>query len=93
MANIEGIDRITYGVDDLAACSRFFLDWGLTLVRETADSLDFETLKGSGVFVCKGLTLRPRDFEPRPEIFAERAIAGGLDGNTRRQKMPEKAGP
>lgn len=28
----------------------------------------------------------PRDFEPGPSVFAEWAIDGGLDGNTRRQK-------
>jgi hypothetical protein len=53
MANIEGIDRVTYGVADMPACKRFFLDWGLKLVREAGD---------------------------------------GLDGSTRRQKTPEKAG-
>src|SRR5262245_32810037 len=43
---IEGIDRVTYGVDDVAICRRFFLDWGLRLVRDGADGLDFETLNG-----------------------------------------------
>lgn len=36
----------------------------------------------------------PRDFEPGPTMFAEWAIAGGIDGNTRRQKSaaaPEPA--
>ncbi len=28
----------------------------------------------------------PRDFTPGPTVFAEWAIAGGIDGNTRRQK-------
>jgi hypothetical protein len=28
---------------------------------------------------------QPREFERRPEIFAEWAIAGGIDGKTRRQ--------
>jgi len=46
MPNIEGIDRITYGVEDVAACKRFFLDWGLRLVNEPADGLDFESLNG-----------------------------------------------
>src|SRR5256885_1037451 len=36
MPDIEGIDRVTYGVEDLAACRRFFLDWGLKLVCEHA---------------------------------------------------------
>jgi catechol 2,3-dioxygenase-like lactoylglutathione lyase family enzyme len=29
---------------------------------------------------------QPRDFEPGPTVFAEWAIVGGIDGNTRRQK-------
>src|SRR6185437_13142786 len=38
--HIEGIDRITYGVEDLAACKRFFLDWGLRLVHERAEPVE-----------------------------------------------------
>lgn len=29
---------------------------------------------------------QPREFQPGPTVFAEWAIAGGIDGNTRRQK-------
>jgi catechol 2,3-dioxygenase-like lactoylglutathione lyase family enzyme len=32
---------------------------------------------------------QPREFEPGPTVFAEWAIAGGIDGNTRRQKSAE----
>jgi catechol-2,3-dioxygenase len=46
MPDIEGIDCITYGVEDLGACRRFFTDWGLKLVAERADGLDFESLNG-----------------------------------------------
>lgn len=31
----------------------------------------------------------PREFEPGPTVFAEWAIEGGIDGNTRRQKSSE----
>ena len=51
--SIEGIDRVTYGVEDLEACKRFFLDWGLRLVREDASGLDFESLNGCELFVRK----------------------------------------
>jgi catechol-2,3-dioxygenase len=47
--SITGIDRVTFGVEDLAACRRFYLDWGLTLVGEREDALDFETLNGCEV--------------------------------------------
>jgi catechol 2,3-dioxygenase-like lactoylglutathione lyase family enzyme len=49
--SILGIDRISYGVEDLARCRRFFLDWGLKLARESAEALDFETLNGCEVHV------------------------------------------
>jgi len=32
---------------------------------------------------------KPRDFTPGPTVFAEWAIKGGIDGNTRRQKNEE----
>ena len=51
--SIEGIDRITYGVDDLEGCKRFFLDWGLKLVRGDETGLDFESLNGCEVMVRK----------------------------------------
>jgi catechol 2,3-dioxygenase-like lactoylglutathione lyase family enzyme len=47
--SILGIDRITYGVDDVAKCRKFFLDWGLKLARESGDALDFETMNGCEV--------------------------------------------
>ena len=34
---------------------------------------------------------QPRSFEPGPTVFAEWAVAGGLDGHTRRQKGPAEA--
>jgi catechol 2,3-dioxygenase-like lactoylglutathione lyase family enzyme len=49
--SILGIDRITYGVADPARCRKFFLDWGLKLVRESGNALDFETLNGCEVQV------------------------------------------
>jgi catechol 2,3-dioxygenase-like lactoylglutathione lyase family enzyme len=49
--SILGIDRITYGVADAATCRKFFLDWGLKLVHESGDALDFETLNGCEVHV------------------------------------------
>ena len=30
---------------------------------------------------------QPRDFTPSPQMFAEWAVVGGIDGNTRRQKQ------
>ncbi|MGV2866829.1 VOC family protein [Achromobacter sp. AGC39] len=36
---------------------------------------------------------QPREFEPGPTVFAEWAIDGGIDGNTRRQKSLDAARP
>lgn len=50
--SVLGIDEISYGADDLAACRQFFLDWGLELVEEQAERLVFETLNGCRVIVA-----------------------------------------
>ncbi len=47
--SITGIDRVTFGVEDVPACRGFFLDWGLTLVGEASGQLDFETMNGCQV--------------------------------------------
>ncbi|KWR78818.1 VOC family protein [Pseudomonas citronellolis] len=50
--SVLGIDEITYGVEDLPRCRRFFEDWGLSLVDERADQVVFETLNGCRVVVA-----------------------------------------
>ena len=67
--SVLGIDRITYGVADVAACRRFFLDWGLKLVREPDTGLDFETMNGCEVRVrhMDDATLPPA-FESGPTL-------------------------
>ena len=50
---VLGIDEIVYGADDLDACRGFFGDWGLTIKRDDAQGLDFETLNGCRVLVRK----------------------------------------
>ena len=69
MPDIEGIDAITYGVDDLGACKRFFLDWGLRLVAEREDGLDFECLNGCEVrFRRSDDAALPAAVEPGPTL-------------------------
>lgn len=46
---IKGIDRITYGVEDMEACRRFLGDWGLSEVEAGADRALYETLDGCEV--------------------------------------------
>jgi len=49
---ILGIEEITFGAADLAKCRQFFLDWGLQLVKEEAQTLVFECLNGCRVVVA-----------------------------------------
>ena len=47
---ITGIDAITYGVEDVEQCRRFFADWGLApRAGEPKGGADFETLNGCEV--------------------------------------------
>jgi catechol 2,3-dioxygenase-like lactoylglutathione lyase family enzyme len=66
---ILGIDQITYGCAELAPCRKFFDDWGLNLLRETATQLEFESLNGCRVHVAQsnapGL---PAGMEPDPTL-------------------------
>lgn len=43
---IEGIDRLVFGVTDMAACARFFEDWGLLETSASPDARSFATLNG-----------------------------------------------
>jgi len=49
MNYLTGIDRVVYGVEDLAKATRFFTDWGLKLVKDSVEVRVFETLEKSQV--------------------------------------------
>ncbi|RBL66537.1 glyoxalase, partial [Pseudomonas sp. MWU13-2625] len=42
--SILGIEQITYGVDDLATCRRFFADWGMREISHDDTPSHFATL-------------------------------------------------
>jgi catechol 2,3-dioxygenase-like lactoylglutathione lyase family enzyme len=46
---INGIEAITYGVEDLTVCRKFFADWGLTERSTDATGAMFATLNGCEV--------------------------------------------
>lgn len=50
---ILGIEQITYGVEDLDACRRFFSDWGMREVAHGASEARFETLNGCTVLAVR----------------------------------------
>ena len=75
--SVLGIDEITYGADDLAASRKFFTDWGLCLVDESAKRLVFETLNGCRVVVASAdHPSLPPAMEPGPTL---REVVWGVE--------------
>ena len=73
--SITGIDSITYGVEDVELCRRFFLDWGLEQKGES----DFETLNGCEVKLKhKDDPALPPAMEPGSTL---REVVWGTDGS------------
>lgn len=72
--SITGIDSITYGVEDLELCRRFFADWGLKEISAG----DFKTLNGCEV------KLRHKDDPSLPPAMEAgstlREVVWGTDG-------------
>jgi catechol-2,3-dioxygenase len=50
--SILGIDEVTFGAQDIGRCRQFFLDWGLSLVEESATRLVFASLNDCRVIVA-----------------------------------------
>jgi catechol 2,3-dioxygenase-like lactoylglutathione lyase family enzyme len=101
--SVLGIDEITFGAADLAACRRFFLDWGLKLAAEADDRLAFETLNGCRVIVARSDAPGvPPGVEPDPTLREVvwgvrnqadlRAIAGRMAGQPGCARSAERVG-
>lgn len=66
---ITSIERVTYGVEDLALAKRFFTEWGLKLAAESAAGQDFECMNGCGVLIRhKDDPALPPAIEPGPTL-------------------------
>ena len=66
---ILGIEQITYGVDDLDTCRRFFSDWGMREVAHDGRQARFETLNGCTVLAVRADDpLLPPAFEAGPTL-------------------------
>ena len=48
---ILGIETLTYGVDDVALCTRYFEDFGLPLLEQSAGMARFRLEEGSNVII------------------------------------------
>lgn len=79
--NILGPDYLVFGVDDVAACSQYLLDYGLRAVDATNAGARFEALDGSAIVV------RRRDDASLPAPLAtgsmlRETVYGVADGDT-----------
>ncbi|MEU5278221.1 VOC family protein [Streptomyces asoensis] len=74
---IQRIESVTYGIDDLGECVRFFDDFGLFLVERTEEHAVFETLTGQTLHLDTrpGPPLPP-PVEPGPAL---REVVWGVD--------------
>lgn len=50
--NIIGPDTLVFGVDDVAACNQYLIDYGLLPVRRDETSGRFEALDGTGIEIA-----------------------------------------
>jgi catechol 2,3-dioxygenase-like lactoylglutathione lyase family enzyme len=79
--NILGPDTLVFGVDDVAACTQYLIDYGLKPVSANAASGRFEALDGTGVVIAhKDDPLLP----PRMETSSmlRKTIYGVADAGT-----------
>lgn len=67
--SIQGIDEITFGSSDLPTCQQFFSDWGLHLLAQSDQCLEFESLNGCKVRVAHSdMPGLPAGIEPDPTV-------------------------
>ncbi|MBZ0218063.1 MAG: VOC family protein [Fimbriimonadaceae bacterium] len=65
----DGIQQIIYGVEDMATCRRFLVDWGLNPVSEFPAKATYETLDGSEVVIAPLEDPKlPAAIEPGPTL-------------------------
>lgn len=50
--NIIGLDTLVFGVDDVAACNQYLIDYGLLPVRHDDTGGRFEALDGTGIEIA-----------------------------------------
>ncbi|WP_030611421.1 VOC family protein [Streptomyces fulvoviolaceus] len=87
---IQRIESVTYGIDDLGECVRFFGDFGLFLVEKSDEHAVFETLTGQTLHL---------DTEPSPSLPAPveggptlREVVWGVDTTEELRRLVAAAG-
>ncbi|MFF2330028.1 MULTISPECIES: VOC family protein [unclassified Streptomyces] len=87
---IQRIESVTYSIDDLAACGRFFDDFGLFLVERTDEHAVFETLTGQTLRLdTRPHALLPAPVESGPTL---REVVWGVDTGEELDRLVREAG-
>ncbi|OQR59823.1 glyoxalase [Streptomyces maremycinicus] len=87
---IQRIESVTYGIDDLDACVRFFDDFGLFLVERSEEHAVFETLAGQTLHLDTAPNpLLPPPVEEGPTL---REVVWGVDTPEELARLAEAAG-
>lgn len=87
---IQRIESVTYSIDDLDACVRFFDDFGLLLVERTEEHAVFETPTGQTLTLDTRPGPRlPAPVEPGPTL---REVVWGVDTEEELYRLVREAG-
>ncbi|GAA4023981.1 VOC family protein [Streptomyces sp. NBC_01352] len=87
---IQRIESVTYGIDDLDECVRFFDDFGLFLVERTDEHAVFETLTGQTLRLdTRPGPLLPPAVEEGPTL---REVVWGVDSPEEVHRLVAAAG-
>ncbi|MGW1748386.1 VOC family protein [Streptomyces sp. NPDC002092] len=87
---IQRIESVTYGVDDLGTCVRFFEDFGLFPVERTDEHAVFETLTGQTLHLdTRPGSLLPPPVEDGPTL---REVVWGVDTGVELERLVAAAG-
>ncbi|MEV6162122.1 VOC family protein [Streptomyces sp. NPDC052052] len=87
---IQRIESVTYGIDDLDTCIRFFEDFGLLMVERTDEHAAFETLTGQTLHLdTRPGPQLPPPVEPGPTL---REVVWGVGTQEELRALVAEAG-
>ncbi|MFI5468770.1 VOC family protein [Streptomyces cacaoi] len=87
---IQRVESVTYGIDELDECVRFFEDFGLFLVERTEEHAVFETLTGQTLHLDTAPSpLLPPPVEDGPTL---REVVWGVDTREELTRLAAAAG-
>src|SRR5262245_23534100 len=96
--NIIGPDELVFSVDDLEACTRYLVDYGLRPVASDGNGGRFEALDGTAVVLHRaGAPSAPRGIGPAPSLaetvygVGDAAALEAIEKELRRDRDVERA--